>query len=226
MCAPRRPPLWITLLVVLLLAPPAPAMNGNLLISFNDYLGPTCTTATCQNPVLRFYVCALLMGASESGITGAEYKLQFGSGGPDTGWMIQETAVPDATVMIGRALDLSGVSSGVDLAWPTCQTGDGHLVVLEVYDAYYLDCQSARRYDLQVVKHDHASNQYFQCPLLVLCDAPVYTKVCVGTVRVCQNPEPPFANNAMCSTGQQAWINYCPIAVEPTSWSAVKSIYR
>jgi hypothetical protein len=225
MLIPRRAPLWITLLAVLFLAPAALAWNGQLTVSFDTNAYSSCAFATCQNPVVRFYVCALLVGASQTGITGAEYKLQFGPGGPLPGWMIQESPDPYATA-IGAALDVSGLSSGIDIAWPSCQGNEAGVVVVETFTAYYLDCASVQHYPLQIVKHDRPSNQYFQCPLLVLCDAPVYTKVCVGTVRVCQNPEPPFANNAMCSTGGRAWINYCPVAVLPTSWSAVKSIYR
>jgi hypothetical protein len=215
----------------MLLAPAAPASNGRLAVNFAypPYLGSSCTTVDCADPVVEFYVYALLIAGSEPGITGAEYKVQFGPGGAVPGWAIQEEFAPSATVVLGSALDLSGMPSGVNVAWPTCQTGDGtYSVLIETVRAYSLDCQNPQHYQIQVVKHDHPSNQYFQCPLLVLCDAPVYTKVCAGAaVTMCRNPEPPYANNAMCSGwNDPAWINYCPIAVEPVTWSAVKSIYR
>jgi len=65
-------------------------------------------------------------------------------------------------------------------------------------------------------------------------DAPVYTKVCIGSnMATCRNPEPPFANNATCSTGGRTYLNTgpthpdpCRDAVKATTWSKVKSLYR
>jgi hypothetical protein len=68
--------------------------------------------------------------------------------------------------------------------------------------------------------------------------------VCLGSnLTLCRNPDPPYANNATCSTSGAGWINPvwghwctlepphfpdpdCPIAVQPRSWSMVKSLYR
>lgn len=91
--------------------------------------------------------------------------------------------------------------------------------------------------------HDRPSNPYIQCPSFTLCDAPVYTQVCLGSkLTLCPNPEPPFPNNATCSTSGRTWINPpagfycclscipvpadCTIAVEAKAWSGVKGLYR
>jgi hypothetical protein len=83
---------------------------------------------------------------------------------------------------------------------------------------------------LKVIKHSTPSNQFFQCPLLTLCDDPAFTKVCVGnSFTLCKNPEPPFPVNATCSTSGQAFINgsrNCSVGVQESNWSAVKSLFR
>jgi hypothetical protein len=115
------------------------------------------------------------------------------------------------------------------VSWADCQTGDGSKVLIETVDIFNGGCD-ANELALKVVKHDVPSNQFYQCPLFVLCDAPTYTKVCLGSnITACRNPEPPFPNNAQCSTSGEAFVNgsrNCTVAVTPTNWSSVKALYR
>jgi len=177
------------------------------------------------------------------GITGAEYRITVGlNSNPDPGWLFVETFNPGALVLgTGSLNPPDNQTRGVNLVWPSCQTPVDGRVLLETVDVYNLGCSTAEL-RLRVEKRDQPSNQFFQCPLLVLCDDPTFTKVCAGFVTTCQNPEPPFPNNAMCSTSGQAWINPgptrfcclscpplqadCTIDVERPSWSGVKSLYR
>jgi hypothetical protein len=188
------------------------------------------------------WVWGLLQGASSGGITGAEYKIQVGvdDNADDPGLLFVETFVPGAFVIGSGALTPpDNASRGVNVAWPACVPGDGSKVLIETVQILNLGNPFPSETRLRVVKHDQPANAFFQCPLFVLCDAPVYTKVCLGSnLTLCRNPEPPFPNNATCSTSGEAWLNPsparfcssgftpCTIAVEPQSWSRVKSLYK
>jgi hypothetical protein len=215
---------------------PAWAQNGNILLLFGDdcdvQLGTNCRT--------QMHVYGLLHGASQAGITGAEYSIEGGV----SGFLFAET-FPAAAVVIGAGAlaPLANGVRGVNVAWPTCQPGGGPFgtyVLLETVDVLRVDGSLPTEVILRVVKHGQPSNQFFQCPLFTLCDAPVYTKVCVGSpVTQCRNPEPPHANDAMCSTGAEAFINGrqcclscpgavvdCPVAAQATTWSCMKGLYH
>jgi hypothetical protein len=215
-----------------LAAAPCWAANGNINIFF-DQAGALCQAAVpCGSPV-RMYVYAMLQGASQSGITGAEYKVRVGANdNADGAYLFNETFDPSATVVGSGAFNpVDPTPRGVNVAWAACQLGDGTKVLIETVDVLNLDCQNTGELSLTVVKHDVTSNQFFQCPLFSLCDAPVYTKVCLGSNQtLCRNPEPPFPNNATCSTSGQAYINpgpsrHCTVGVAPTTWSGMKSLY-
>ena len=51
---------------------------------------------------------------------------------------------------------------------------------------FYLALQTDESFDgsetipLRIIQHDSPSNPMFRCPLLTTCDAPVFTKLCVG----------------------------------------------
>lgn len=230
----------ISLLLVASLTSSAGAVDGQIVIAF-DAGGGTCSAVVPCNCQQNIYVLGLLEGASVGGITGAEYSVQIGpNNSPDPGWLFSETFDPAALVIGGGAFNPpDNAARGVNVAWPGCQQGTGRHVLLETVRALNFGC-AAIGPQLLVVKHSRPSNQFFQCPLFVLCDAPVYTKVCVGFTSQCQNPEPPFPNNATCSTGGQGFLNPvqtcnfqiqpepadCTIAVDAKSWSRVKGLYR
>ena len=88
---------------------------------------------------------------------------------------------------------------------------------------------------IQAIDHDTPSNSFYRCPLATLCDAPLFTKVCLGdNVAPCANLSAPAVPPAFCSTSGIAIINprpgasapCVPSAVQPRTWSSVKSLYR
>ncbi len=212
------------------LTSPSFAANGNIGMFFDTGAAICQSAAPCGTPV-TMYVYALLQGASGIGLTGAEYKIQIGTNNsPDPGWFFSESFDPSATVVGAGALNPpdNGLR-GVNVAWPSCQVGDGTKVLIETVSI--LNSCSTAELALKVVKHDSASNQFFQCPLFTLCDSPVFTKVCLGSNQtLCRNPEPPNPNNATCSTSGEAYLNpgptrNCTVAVNDATWSTVKSMY-
>lgn len=220
------------LALLVLASAPSWAANGNIGLFF-DQAGAVCQQAVPCGGQARLYVYALLEGASQFGITGAEYKVQVGpNSNPDPGWLFNETFDPNAaTIGSGAFNPVDNSARGINVSWAECQTGDGYKVLIETVDIFNATSPcNTDELALKVVKHDTASNQFFQCPLFVLCDAPVYTKVCLGSnIVACRNPEPPNADNAFCSTSGEAFVNgsrNCTVAVQPTSWSAMKDLYR
>jgi hypothetical protein len=215
-------------------------VNGNIGL-FWDTDAALCQMTVPCNPTAdpnlnrQLYVYALLHGTSASGITGAEFSVQIGANNsPDPFYLVAETFVTAATVVYGPGGATAfnppdGGARGINVTWPTCQTGDGTKVLIEIVTFANINCHSGEL-ALKVVKHSTSSNQFFQCPLFTLCDEPAFTKVCVGNALIpCANPEPPFPLNATCSTSGEAFINgsrNCSVGVQETNWSAVKSLFR
>ena len=211
---------------LVLAASPVLAANGNIGLFFDEGAAICQMAVPCGAPAVRLYVYGLLQGASQFGITGAEYRVTASNNG--VGWAFFET-IQAPVSLGGGAFPPNG---GLNIAWPECQVGDGTKLLLEYVDILNLgDCSGAER-TLRVEKHFTASNAFFQCPLFTMCDAPFYTKFCLGSnLKLCRNPEPPNPNDATCSTSGEAFLNpgptrNCTVAVQDASWSTIKDLYR
>jgi hypothetical protein len=163
-----------------------------------DTAAATCNGNNAPFTQGTMYVLALRGGAASGGLTGAEFRVD---NFPVSTWFPSVTPNPASNVAIGAIL-----SGGGNIAFPTCQTGTANVILLYTVTYFASDAQSNRV--LSVLKHSAPSNPNFQCPLMVLCDSPVFTKVCV--------------------TGSQGIINGppCTVSVEDKSWSAVKGLYN
>lgn len=177
----------------------------------------------------RLYVCAILQGASINGITGAEFGLEVSSNTLFTNYFISPEVMAPGAAGIGL---LFTANSGINIVWPTCQTGNGTSVLLEYVDLFNFGCSSTEIV-FTITKRNTPYNQYFQCPLFTLCDAPFYTKVCLGNdLHGCPNPEYPLQTiDATCSTSLKSYLNpgttrTCTVSVESKTWSGMKSLYR
>jgi len=237
----------LALLLILCFASTASASNGEIGLFF-DAQGSLCSKSVGCNESVTLYVYGVLEGASASGIGSAEYALRIGPDQQiDAGWMFEETWSPQANIVLGSAVfpldigvgglerDLQYRGRGVNVAFPTCQTGSNGMVLLQTILVFNNGC-NVGELPLLVTAHDTASSQFFQCPTFTLCDAPVFTKVCLGTnLTTCRNPKPPYRFNATCSTSGGAVVNPsnsgaaspCPTtAVEAMAWGGVKNLYR
>ena len=222
-----------TMMLLPLAGAPAFATNGNIGLFF-DPGATTCQQFLPCGQTTVIYVFALFEGASQFGINGAEYKVQVGADSlPDPGWSFVESFDP-AAVMIGSGafvpVDGTAVRRGVDVLWPTCQVGDGTKILIEtVLVLNSLQCDTNVELALKVVAHDTPSFQVLRCPLFMLCDAPTYSQVCLGSnVVECPNPGP-LGINAYCSTSGEAFLNGtrdCTVATQAVTWSVVKGLYR
>jgi len=61
---------------------------------------------------------------------------------------------------------------------------------------------------LRVVGRTPPQDPMFDCPMITLCDSPVFTRMCVAGGTAIVNP-----------SGE------CTVAVEAASWSGIKSLY-
>lgn len=184
------------------------------------------------------YVYAVLEGATASGITGIEYGMQFGlDGAPDPGWTFSEEFAPGITVTLGSGafwpldeiptMPRANRGRGVNLAWGACQSGTGGHVLLEMVQVTNFGC-AGTELRLFTTDHDRPSSQSFRCPLAVLCDGPVFSKICL--MRYCHpdlyRGDPALCGEAVINPGAHSQ-SLCRItAVTPSSWSVVKNLYR
>lgn len=233
----------LAVVLVLAAATAAVASDGQIRLQFQP---DVCQSVIPCGETRTLYVYAALEGATANGITGVEYSLRLGpDGAADPGWIFVETFVPGA-LAVGQGacyppdqLAITprvNIGRGINVAWPTCQRGsdDDDLLLIETIEVTNSGCGSGEL-RLLVDRHDIPRNSFFRCPLAVLCNGPVYTKVCLGNnVTACTNPEGPQGDPAFCSTSGEAVIN--PLAnsespcrvtpVQPSTWTQVKGLYR
>ena len=135
---------------------------------------------------VSFRVYAILYNdAATGGITGAEFRIDNWP----ANWFSSVSMSPAASLMLGHPL-----TGGCKIGFPSCQVSASGYLLLCTVDGFATTTSSSCP---TVDRHQNPSNPLYMCPLLVLCDAPVYTAMCVCTFP-------------------------CTIAVEPATWSAVK----
>jgi hypothetical protein len=146
------------------------------------------------------YVVAKLDGATAGGISGAEFRF---TGVPDS-W--QTYAVPNPDIIaLGNPFTI-----GVATAF-TCKRPELPTYVL--YTVVVTATQAEQDVTFALEAREPPMNPISDCPLLVGCDSPVFTKHCVQSV-------PCFVNSrgvTDCDTS---------VAVTEKTWSGVKQLFR
>jgi hypothetical protein len=156
---------------------------------------------------VTWYVMAILGGdIAADGITGAEFSLK----GVPPAWFAQIFANPAANVDLRHPM---GIGVGTNIAFPACQKAAP--VLLYTYQVLATSVPANGTY-LTVERHDFPSSPSFQCPLLVICDPPIFTKVCVRGGQGILNGDP---------SGTPPPVP-CTVGVDQTNWSTVKSLYN
>lgn len=180
-----------------LLLAPAVAGASHIGIFFSQD-GTVCDRTLEAGSQLNIYVIANLGGdAASAGITGAEFRLT----GIPTDWFINVQANPAANVNLGS------ITTGCNIAFPSCQTGIS--VLLYTINAFAVT--AGNEIVLRIERHAIPSNPSWPCPLVVLCDQPVFTKLCVSGACALINPIIPRT--------------CCILGVEAQTWSNVKALY-
>ena len=130
---------------------------------------------------------------------GAIQGFEFGIRGLPQGWLV------DADYCGGCSIVLPSIfGDGARYGWAACRMD----VPVFIAPAWILATRALRNVELTVGARIPPTNPSFNCPLVALCDAPVYTAVCVAA--------------------QATFINSdtrCSVGIERTSWGQVKAIY-
>ena len=173
-----------------------------------DATGTSCTGSTAGG-VLQGSIWINLAGAAAGGITGAEFRIDYDN---RSDLAINFAADPTVDIVIGDPFD----QVGVNMAYSSCQAGSGGRIVLATFTVIENSPVIDTWFTLR--KNYWPSNHVMDCPMLTLCDAPVYTAVCVSPAdsdhwRAVLNPS--AGVSADCS----------PVAVTPSTWSQVKGIF-
>jgi len=147
------------------------------------YADPQGISSCSDVPIgagVQLFVVATLDGPSSTGIVGAEFRIEIED---PAGWFIAFSA-PTGTTSVGQPLDFypndENDASGIVLAYGTCQPGENGRVQLGVVSVFN---QAGSPTRLIVKRHSRPPNQGYSCPLLILCDAPHYSKVCIAPTQ-------------------------------------------
>jgi len=171
------------------------------------YADPECasTTLPAMEPPGPYIVYAMASLDTLPGIMGAEFRIQ----GLPNGWQAFATPNPAAAIVLGNPFG----TPGANIAFATCQTA--RCVLL--YQIALLPATSQSQLALEVRANAPAANPNLVCPLLVLCDDPYFTQVCVRS-------------DGSGSGGGGGNCGPCcgcpPVAVQPSTWTRVKKLYR
>jgi hypothetical protein len=143
---------------------------------YTDSLGTApCATVLPLNGT-TLYVIAKTAGGSADGITGAEFRIEVTN--PD-GWIFTYTPPGVTNLIIGNPIDTDpdpSAGGGMTLAFSNCQVPSNGMVGLGTLSVFNT---SGGVTDLLVKRHSQPTNSGYPCALLLKCDAPYYTKVCM-----------------------------------------------
>jgi hypothetical protein len=178
----------------------APRSEGSRLGIYFDEQA-TAVERTQEAPAsATLWVLAVLGGdAASAGIDGAEFRVEnFPSS-----WFANVVPNPAANIVLGGPL-----SGGVNIAFPVCQAPSASGAVT-LFTVNYFAVTLVDHHVLQVEAHSTPNNPSFNCPLVVLCDDPFFTKLCVAGGRAAFN-----------------FPGFDQPAVETTTWSTLKALYE
>jgi hypothetical protein len=193
----------ITCAVLVFLFARVAAASPTTIGVFFDADATDCDASVTPSEPFNVYVSAALgTDAAGAGITGAEFRVEGLSGIP----VLSVTPNPaSAGFAVGNP-----TAGGCNIAFPSCMTGEGPRRVVLLYTISCLAPSPLQPRTVSVLWHAVPIDVWDPCrpgPNVVLCDYPVFTRVC--------------------ASGGSAFINNgsCAVAVQPTTWSAVKSLF-
>lgn len=155
-------------------------------------------TAETLTPFFTYFGAVLGADTAQDGILGAEFRVD----GYDPTWFNVVTPSPSATLVLGNPITL-----GCEIMFPSCLAGTNSFVLM--YSVQTIAFSAPGDRILRVTRHQTPANPNFQCPLVYLCDAPVFSMLCVSRGQGFLNHSAP-----------------CTVGVERKSWSQVKSMFH
>jgi hypothetical protein len=175
---------------------------GTLQIAF-DPLGEHRCGVIPVGTISTMYVVARRAGPTLCGVTGAEFRVA----GIPSDWFAT-LAIPPGCIIMDNPLG----AVGGNIAFSSCQSPASGPVVFATIAVYATSAVSDCV--VEVLARNPPGNPMFNCPLVTLCDAPMYTIVCMAGSQGRINPSPgTFCDDVV-------------VGVEPRTWTAVKGLYR
>ncbi len=223
-----------------LTSPARAQVNGSIDIFYVDPMTGMVDLGSCQGTaifappftaILQLELWARLVGATANGISGVEGYVQLQSGGDlvDTTWNNWGFTPVSGTVSDGSFVNPRDTNNDTvvdtrrgNFAWSGvtgpnpedgCQVGDDiKLVKLGTIQGSQQPVNNPIAGDTWIgfVAGNPPSSPTFRCPLVTLCNAPIFTSVCVSGGSFLINPT----------------VGACDPSVEGGSWSQIKSLYR
>jgi len=172
----------------------ASQVRAEVLAVFADQAGTTCNIVAPPNQITTCYL--VLQNPSVESVV----AIELGIRGLPPDWLGWIDVCPPCSVVL-----LSGFGDGASLGLQECARGQPLVVApVKLFPM-------AKRDDvaLEVGSKIPPRGPDFNCPLVLQCDAPVFTAVCVQGGRSLVNSS-----------------DLCTISVASSSWGAVKSLYR
>jgi len=181
--------------------------------------GTGCAVLAPPGTSFTFYVFAFLFGSAADGITGTEFRIAGLPAGP--GWTFTFLPNPAANLVLGSPL-----SGGVNIAFPSCQSGKlGRVLLGTVHGQNVSDPQG---YVLHVRPRVPPSNPTFDCPLVTMCDAG-FTKVCVAShplllnasVAVVTPPHSPLPADGAMGVSSNVGLSWQQGTIDACYWHSI-----
>ena len=190
---------------------------------FSDATGSNCCI-DATGGVTTLHVLFVTGGATSAGIVGAEFRIDV-TPTSESSFFIW-SATPASNISIGEPIN-NITPQSLNIAFPECQTVTGFagdhipLGTITVINA-------TLEHELLVRPHLAPTNPNFSCPLVNLCDGPIFSQVCLTL----QSGDPELAGQE--PVGFRSFLNSptCAgascgfVSVEQSSWSGVKSLFR
>ncbi len=184
------------------LASIAQAQSSGVLGIYFDDRASKCSDTFSVGQSRTIWVMFLPEGDTRGGITTLEFRI-VANGASGYSFSAPTLALPTSgSLLLGSVFE-----QGVNAASPNCETRQP----LPVLKFTVLNLSGSRDATLEIAERSPPLNHNFPCPLVTLCDGPVYTAVCITPDRAVLNPSGSLR---------------CGIASEQSDWGRVKELYR
>jgi len=201
--------------------------NGSIGV-YADAAGTQCCITANPGPPATLHVIAKLENATAGGITGAEFRIRVNPAPGATWFLIWNINPAAGQTSIGNPIDPTPDdltdAQGINLAFPSCQPDPASLGAISLGTITAINSGGAPL-TLEVRQKTPPANPNILAPLLVLCDAPVFTTVPITIQQNENNGNEPIAFVAKVN-GTCTPADCGVVAVEENTWSGVKGLFR
>ena len=190
---------------------------------FSDATGSNCCI-DATGGVTTLHVLFVTGGATSAGIAGAEFRIDVLPTSESTFFIW--SAASESNLSLGQPIN-NGTPQSLNIAFPECQSVTGFagdhisLGTITVINA-------VAEHQLLVRPHLTPTNPNFACPLVNLCDGPLFSQVCL-TLQA-GDPElgglEPIGFRSYLNSPTCAGASCGSVSIEESSWSGVKSLFR